>query len=275
MQQMRNSLLYGDNLPIMREKIADESVDLIYLDPPFNSDLNYNVLFKADGLHSDEAQVTAFKDTWTWDAAAQTAFDELQNARNPTLVNFVNALHGCLSRSPMLAYLVNMALRIVEIHRVLKPTGSVYLHCDPTASHYLKMLMDAVFWPTSFRSEIIWRRTGSHNKAKRWAPIHYSGSHVLPIVLEDKDEDRQWWLEPEVYYNQLDYPIYLSDSSQIKFTVEQSENSPVIRLDSNGMVHGLRPGKAKIIASFDGVVDTVVVTVYTTESAPAGYRRVQ
>ena len=135
---MNNSLLYGDNLPVMRGKIADASVDLVYLDPPFNSDLNYNVLFKADGLHSDEAQVTAFKDTWTWDAAAQAAYDELQNVRNPTLVNFINALHGGLSRSPMLAYLVNMALRIVEIHRVLKPTGSVYLHCDPTASHYLK-----------------------------------------------------------------------------------------------------------------------------------------
>jgi hypothetical protein len=102
-----------------------------------------------------------------------------------------------------------------------------------------------------------------------------SGSHALPIVIEDKDEDRQWWLEPEVYYNQLDYPVYLSDSSQIKFTVEQSKNDPVIRLDSNGMIHGLRPGKAKIIASFDGVVDTVVVTVYTKESAPPGYRRVQ
>jgi site-specific DNA-methyltransferase (adenine-specific) len=97
MQGTSNSLLYGDNLPIMREKIADESVDLVYLDPPFNSDLNYNVLFKADGLRSDEAQLTAFKDTWTWDTAAQAAFDELQNTRNPTLVNFVNALDGSLA----------------------------------------------------------------------------------------------------------------------------------------------------------------------------------
>lgn len=156
----------------MRERIDDETVDLVYLDPPFNSDLNYNVLFKADGLRADEAQVTAFKDTWTWDAAAQSAFDELQDSRRPTLINLVNAIHGSLARSPMLAYLVNMALRILEIHRVLKAAGSVYLHCDPTASHYLKMLMDAIFLPTNFRSEIIWRRTGSHNKAKRWAPIH-------------------------------------------------------------------------------------------------------
>lgn len=167
-----NSLLYGDNLPIMRQSISSDSVDLIYLDPPFKSDLNYNVLFKADGLKPDEAQVTAFKDTWTWDEAAQGTYDEIQSARNVPLVNLINALHAGLQRTPMLAYLVNMAIRLVEIHRALKPTGSVYLHCDPTASHYLKMLMDAVFSPINFRSEIIWRRTGSHNKARRWAPVH-------------------------------------------------------------------------------------------------------
>ncbi|MHB1958939.1 MAG: hypothetical protein ACYCO5_07905, partial [Acidobacteriaceae bacterium] len=100
MERMNNSLLYGDNLPVMRERIATESVDLVYLDPPFKSDLNYNVLFKADGLKADEAQLTAFKDTWTWDAAAQATYDELQNASNVTLINFVNALHGSLARTP-------------------------------------------------------------------------------------------------------------------------------------------------------------------------------
>lgn len=183
---MKNSLLYGDNLPIMRERITRETVDLVYLDPPFKSDLNYNVLFKADGLTSDEAQLTAFKDTWSWDAAAQAGFDELQDASNVTLVNFVNALHIGLERTPMLAYLVNMALRLVEIHRVLKPTGSMYLHCDPTASHYLKMLCDSIFSPVNFRSEIIWRRTGSHNKMKRWAPIH----DVL--LFYTKSDDYTW-----------------------------------------------------------------------------------
>ncbi len=190
---MNNSLLYGDNLPVMRERIATESVDLVYLDPPFKSDLNYNVLFKADGLKADEAQLTAFKDTWTWDAAAQTTYDELQNASNVTLINFVNALHGSLARTPMLAYLVNMAMRLIEIHRVLKPTGSAYLHCDPTASHYLKMLMDAVFLPTNFRSEIIWRRTGSHNKMKRWAPIH-------DVLLFYTKSDEYTWNSPRRPY---------------------------------------------------------------------------
>lgn len=100
------------------------------------------------------------------------------------------------------------------------------------------------------------------------------GSNVLALVLEDKDEDKQRWLEPEVYYTQLDYPIYLSSSSQIKFTVEQPEGDPVVRLDNNGMVHALRAGDAKIFADFDGIKDSVVVTVYTKESAPPGYRRI-
>ena len=176
----------------MRE-IASDTVDLVYLDPPFKSDLNYNVLFKADGLTADEAQLTAFKDTWTWDEAAQATYDELQNATNVTLVNFVNALHVGLERTPMLAYLVNMAIRLIEIHRVLKPTGSMYLHCDPTASHYLKMLSDAVFSPIYFRSEIIWRRTGSHNKMKRWAPIH-------DVVLFYTKSDDYTWNSPRRPY---------------------------------------------------------------------------
>jgi len=189
---MKNRLLYGDNLPLMRE-IASDSVDLVYLDPPFKSDVNYNVLFKADGLTSDEAQLTAFKDTWTWDAAAQATYDEIQDCQNVTLVNFVNAFKGGLDRTPMLAYLVNMAIRIVEIHRVLKRTGSMYLHCDPTASHYLKVLSDAVFSPVNFRSEIIWRRTGSHNKMKRWAPVH-------DVLLFYTKSDAYTWNHPRRPY---------------------------------------------------------------------------
>lgn len=178
---------------MLRKYVLDDSVDLIYLDPPFKSDLDYNVLFNADGLRPDEAQVTAFKDTWTWDSAAQAALDELQSASNVTLVNLINALSAGLSRTPMLAYLVNMALRLIEIHRVLKPTGSLYLHCDPTASHYLKLVMDAVFGPVQFRSEIIWRRTGSHNKAKRWAPIH-------DVILFYTKTDRYTWNHPRRPY---------------------------------------------------------------------------
>jgi len=181
-----NTLYYGDNLDVLRQDVQAESVDLIYLDPPFKSDLNYNVLFRADGLHPGEAQVTAFKDTWTWDEGAQGAYDELQNIPNVSLVNLVNALHVGLERTPMLAYLVNMAIRLIEIRRVLKTTGSIYLHCDPTASHYLKMLTDAVFGPTNFRSEIVWCRTGSHNKMRRWGPIHDV------ILFYTKSDDYTW-----------------------------------------------------------------------------------
>ena len=190
---MKNRLLYGDNLDILREKLADESVDLVYLDPPFKSDLNYNVFFKADGISADEAQMTVFKDTWTWDTAAQATFDELQNTPNVLLVNLVNALHVGLARTPMMAYLVNMAIRLLELHRVMKPTASLYLHCDSAASHYLKILLDAVFSPIKFKSEIIWRRTGSHNKAKRWAPIH-------DVILFYTKSDSYIWNNPRRPY---------------------------------------------------------------------------
>lgn len=168
---IRKHLHYGDNLDVMR-KMPAGIFDLTYLDPPFKSDIDYNLLFTEDGIAPDEAQWTAFKDTWLWDQGAQGAFEEIQDIPNPRLVNLVNALHVGLEKTPMLAYLVNMAVRLVEIRRVMKDEGSIYLHCDPTASHYLKMLMDAIFGPQAFKNEIIWRRTGSHNKAKRWAPIH-------------------------------------------------------------------------------------------------------
>lgn len=168
----KNSLFYGDNLYVMRNKIADESVDLIYLDPPFKSDINYNMLFMADGLHADEAQMTAFKDTWAWDHAAQEAYEEIEELPDPAFVGLMTALHSALSTSPMMAYLVNMAIRLVEMKKKLKATGSLYLHCDPTASHYLKLIMDSIFGAAHFRNEIVWRRTGSHNSAKRFGPVH-------------------------------------------------------------------------------------------------------
>jgi len=171
--EWKNKLYYGDNLDVMRKSIADESIDLIYLDPPFKSDLNYNVLFRADGLSPDEAQWTAFKDTWLWDEAAIKALSELQDVPNPMLVGLINALAIPMDQTPMLAYLVNMALRLLEMHRKLKPTGSLYLHCDPTASHYLKLILDAIFDPRNFRNEIVWRRSNAHNKTtKQYGPIH-------------------------------------------------------------------------------------------------------
>ena len=161
-----NTLYYGDNLKVLREHIKDESVDLIYLDPPFNSNRSYNVLFRDEGGVSSDAQITAFDDAWHWGPSAQETYEELIHNAPGDVGNMIGALHQFIGANQMMAYLVMMAARLVELHRVLKPTGSLYLHCDPTASHYLKILLDMVFGPNHFIAEITWKRTGSHNDSK-------------------------------------------------------------------------------------------------------------
>ena len=151
-----NVLYYGDNLDILRHHIADESVDLIYLDPPFNSSRNYNVLFRETNGTDARSQIRAFEDSWTWDRQAVETLEELTQTAPAPLVDLLNAFVPFLGRSPMTAYLVMMGIRLLELRRVLKPTGSIYLHCDPTASHYLKTLMDGIFGPKNFRNEIVW-----------------------------------------------------------------------------------------------------------------------
>jgi DNA modification methylase len=166
-----NRLYYGDNLDVLRRHIADASVDLIYVDPPFNSNASYNVLFaERDGAQA-ASQIKAFEDTWKWDESAARACAEVIEAGGK-VSEAMQAFRTFLGDSDMMAYLAMMAPRLVEMRRVLKPTGSIYLHCDPTASHYLKMLLDAVFEPAQFLNEIIWRRTGTHSSAKRWGPVH-------------------------------------------------------------------------------------------------------
>ncbi|MDE0021085.1 MAG: DNA methyltransferase [Candidatus Poribacteria bacterium] len=158
-----NTLYYGDCLDWMREWESD-CVDLIYLDPPFNSNANYNVLFsdKGDG----KAQYRAFSDTWSWDAAAAKRYAEFENAPGRSAHDAMIGLRRILGKCGMLAYLTYMAERLEEMRRMLKQTGSIYLHCDPTASHYLKIIMDAVFGQANFRNEIVWAyRTGGVSKA--------------------------------------------------------------------------------------------------------------
>jgi len=153
-----NTLFYGDNLPIMREYLADETVDLIYLDPPFNSSRSYNVLYKDESGAEAEAQIVAFEDTWHWSRSTEDQYYELRTIGNP-LAQLLEALVVVVGRNQMMAYLVMMAVRLVELHRVLKPTGSLYLHCDPTASHYLKLVLDMLFGARNFRNEVIWDYT--------------------------------------------------------------------------------------------------------------------
>ncbi|MGC1371540.1 MAG: DNA methyltransferase, partial [Candidatus Sulfotelmatobacter sp.] len=168
----KNQLYYGDNLTVLREHIKDESVDLIYLDPPFNSRQDYNVLFaEKDGTRSG-SQITAFEDTWEWNMDAEAAFEEIVE-RGGRVSDSMRAFRTFLGHSDMMAYLAMMAPRLIELRRVLKETGSIYLHCDPTASHYLKMLMDAIFAPQYFRNEIIWQRTSAHaNVIQKFAAVH-------------------------------------------------------------------------------------------------------
>jgi site-specific DNA-methyltransferase (adenine-specific) len=168
-----NRLLFGDNLGWLRDtrEFPDASVDLEYLDPPFNSNADYNVLFREASGQASQAQFHAFTDTWTWADAAELYNHFIDSCPNVAVTEMMEAFHSFLKNSPMMAYLAMMAPRLVELHRILKPTGSLYLHCDPTASHYLKLLLDAVFGNQSFRNEIIWKRVTSHSDAKRWSPI--------------------------------------------------------------------------------------------------------
>jgi site-specific DNA-methyltransferase (adenine-specific) len=166
-----NLLYYGDNLDIMRRYVKDESVDLVYLDPPFKSNQDYNVLFaEQDGTRA-ASQIIAFEDTWGWDTASAAAFQEVVEAGG-RVSRAMQAFRMMLGDTDMLAYLSMMAPRLIELRRAIKKSGSIYLHCDPAASHYLKALMDAVFGPEQFRNEIIWRRTGAHSPPRKFGPIH-------------------------------------------------------------------------------------------------------
>lgn len=170
-----NALYYGDNLEILRRYIKDETVDLVYLDPPFNSQANYNVLFaEQDGTRS-AAQIKAFGDTWEWNQASAEAYQQIVES-GLAISRTMQAFRLILGDSNMLAYLAMMAPRLLELRRVLRPTGSIYLHCDPTASHYLKLVMDSVFRPDNFRNEIIWKRKAGRGETNK-AAIRFGVSH--------------------------------------------------------------------------------------------------
>ena len=191
-----NELYYGDNVEILRRDIASDSVDLIYLDPPFNSNRSYNVLFRSKSGEESQAQIEAFDDSWSWSQESETQYEELL-AHGGRVADAVEAMRKLLgdgtSGNDVLAYLVMMTARLVELHRVLKPTGSIYLHCDPTASHYLKVIMDAIFGAAAFRNEIIWKRTSGHSDATRYGRTH---DVILYYVA---GETRTWNQQYEPY----------------------------------------------------------------------------
>jgi site-specific DNA-methyltransferase (adenine-specific) len=191
-----NQLHYGDNLEVL-PTLPSNSVDLAYLDPPFNSQQDYNLLFREFDGSKAAAQRLVFTDTWTWRSETAFAFRRIVDAGGP-IAQAMLAMRAFIGDGDLLAYLVMMAPRLVELHRVLKASGSLYLHCDPTASHYLKVLLDAVFGPERFRNEIIWKRTTAHSSAKKYAPIH-------DVILYYGKADRPTWKGPRAEYD----PKYL------------------------------------------------------------------
>jgi DNA modification methylase len=191
-----NALYYGDNLTILRKFLPDDSVDLVYLDPPFNSSQSYNVIFKDESGRGSDAQLLAFEDTWHWGPSAEEAFAYLTNTQRhagrvpDSVSSIIAALREGIGENQMLAYIVEMTVRLVELHRVLKPKGSLYLHCDPTASHYLKVVLDAVFGPTHFRSEIAWKRSSAHSDTKQGRQVH---GHIHDTILFYTKSDEWAW----------------------------------------------------------------------------------
>jgi site-specific DNA-methyltransferase (adenine-specific) len=217
-----NILYYGDNLDILRRYIPDESVDLVYLDPPFNSQRDYNVIFKDESGRNTDAQLVAFEDTWHWGPDAESVYEYLTNTarhegRVPDSVStIIAALRHGIGANQMMAYLVEMAARLVELHRVLKPTGSLYLHCDPTASHYLKVVLDGIFGPERFVNEIVWKRTTAHSSANKYAPIHdtllYYAKGSAPVWNSPRGEYDEGYLDKYYKYDDGDGRLYWRDN---------------------------------------------------------------
>lgn len=212
---MRNQLFYGDNLDVLQKHVASESVDLVYLDPPFNSNRDFNVLFREQGGEGSQAQIKAFTDTWQW--SERTYDDFIMKCGFNNLVELMHGFVNTLGRNDVTAYLVMMAPRILELHRVLKPTGSLYLHCDPTASHYLKLILDSVFNVKNFRNEISWKRSSAHSDTKQG--MRRCGRIRDVIFFYTKSNDYTWnpqYMEYRAEYVTSEYRHVAPDGRHYK-----------------------------------------------------------
>ena len=230
-----NHLFYGDNLQVLRDSIKDASVDLIYLDPPFNSNASYNILFKGPAGGNSAAQIEAFDDTWHWNDSAEAAYADVMRCGIAAASTMLRAMRSFLGDNDMMAYLAMMAVRLIELHRVLKPTGSLYLHCDPTASHYLKILLDAVFGAENFRNEIVWKRTSSHSSAKRWGPIHDT------ILFYSRGSDFCWNRTFESYSDDYVAKFYRQSDERGRYQVGDLTGAGKRNGDSGKPWRGVKP----------------------------------
>jgi len=216
MNLAKNLLFYGDNLDVLRNRIPSASVDLIYLDPPFNSNRSYNVLFRSRSGAEAQAQIEAFDDTWIWSQESEGLYRELLQGGAPAKVaDALAAMRKLLGDNDLLAYLTMMSARLVELHRVLKPTGSLYLHCDPTASHYLKLLLDAVFGPVNFRNEIIWLRA----PAKGLMTVRLPTNHDVLLAYQ-KGPGATW--NQEAVFQRYD-PEALDEKTADKYSLRDAD----------------------------------------------------
>jgi DNA modification methylase len=223
-----NKLYYGDNLDVLRQHVKDESVDLVYLDPPFKSNQDYNVLFKEKDGTDAASQFKAFEDTWEWNQASAAMYEEIVEAGG-RVSTVMQAFRQFLGTNDMLAYLTMMAPRLVELHRVLNPTGSLYLHCDPTASHYLKLLLDAVFGPANFRNEVIWKRTSAHSAAIRWGDVH-------DTILFYTKGDKYTWNEVLIPHSDEYAARYKKEDAKGKRWADDNLTAPGVRHGDSGAV---------------------------------------
>lgn len=244
----RNRLFYGDNLPVLREHIASESVDLVYLDPPFNSNRSYSVIF---GKQQDDAnaQIQAFDDTWHWSPETERLYNDILMYSPNAVIDAMQAFRTLLGENDAMAYLVMMAPRLVELHRVLKGSGSMFLHCDPTMSHYLKVLLDAIFGGANYRNEIIWHYggRGAKARAKQFPRNHdvifmYSktnGSHIyerqfVQRIMESSEARKRG-------YRQGEDGRWFKTAPRGDYT-----DSSIERLDTEGRIHWTRNGTARV-----------------------------
>ncbi|GAO38596.1 hypothetical protein SCH01S_16_01150 [Sphingomonas changbaiensis NBRC 104936] len=203
-----NRLYFGDNIDVLRKHVADRSIDLIYLDPPFNSQVTYNLLYRTPLQDGPSGQLRAFKDTWSWEEdAASLALDAVRE-RDVSLFRVLVALQASLGESDLMAYLVMMSIRLLELRRVLKEDGTIVLHCDPTASHYLKVILDGIFDGRCFKNEIVWLRNLGRSHSKRRLP----SNHDTLLMYADSSA---FWNEDQAF---LKYdPDNLAEKTKQKY----------------------------------------------------------
>lgn len=273
-----NTLYYGDNLDILRRYVKDETVDLVYLDPPFKSDQNYNVLFaEQDGTRA-AAQIMAFEDTWEWNEDSARAFEETVTAGGK-VSDVMRAFETFLGHNTMLAYLSMIAPRLVELRRVLKSTGSIYLHCDPTASHYLKLLMDAVFGHVNFRNEITWKRTSAHNDPGRyganadmilfyvkgdkwtWNQVFVAHGEEYQARFRHSDPDGRRWSDYDLTAKGLSGGGYEYEYKGVT-SLWRCPLSTMKRYDKEGKLHFTRAGGIRLKRYLDELKGVVLQTVW-------------